>query len=153
VKLGYSLPIVLGLLHFGSAPATGQGFNGLTATALPAALTISTVTAPGQQPLAITDANTTYKVTTILGGAKKITASLNAAMPANVTLTATFNAPGGATSSGPVNLDTTTRDLVTNINSVFNSTNGITYKLSATVLAGVVLVQSRLVTLTLTNYP
>lgn len=153
MKLGYSLPIVLGLLHFSSMPATGQGFNGLSATALPGTLTISTVVAAGQQPTPVTNATTTYTVTTLLGGTKKITASLNAAMPANVTLTATFAAPAGATSTGPVNLDMTTRDLVTNFSNIFNSTNGITYKVSATVLAGVVPIQSRTVTLTITNYP
>jgi hypothetical protein len=152
VKLGYSLLIVLGMLHVCSMPATGQGINGLNATALPGALRILTAVA-GQQPTAVTDASTTYTVTTFFGGSKKITASLNAAMPANVTLTATYNAPSGATSTGPVNLDTTARDMVTNINNEFNSSNGITYTLSATVLAGVVPSQSRTVTLTLTNYP
>lgn len=32
MKLGYSLPIVLGLLHFTSKPTTGQGLKGLSAT-------------------------------------------------------------------------------------------------------------------------
>jgi hypothetical protein len=153
VKLGHSLPIVLGLLHTCSKPATGQGFNGLSATALASTLTISTVIAAGQQPLSVSNTSTTYTVTTFFGGAKKITAGLNAAMPANVTLTATYNAPSGAASTGPVNLDTTARDMVTNITNEFNSSNGITYSLSATVLAGVVPSQSRTVTLTLTNYP
>ena len=153
MKVSYSLPIALGLLLISSQPTTGQGFNGLSVTASPATMTISTVPLAGQQPTPVTDATTSYRVTTLFGGAKKITARLNAATPAGVTLTGTFTAPAGATSNGPVNLDVTARDVVTNINAVFNSTQTITYKLSATVAAGVVPLQSRTVTLTLVNFP
>ena len=115
-------------------------------------MTISTIIAPGQQPTPVVDAGTTYRVTAN-AAAKKITASLDAPMPVGVTLTAQFAAPPGATSSGPIALDATTRDLVTNISNVTNSTNTITYTLSATVLAGVIPLQSRTVLLTLVNFP
>ena len=56
-------------------------------------------------------------------------------------------------SSGAVALDVTTRDMVTNITTVFNSTQTITYVLSATVAAGVIPIQTRTVTITVLNYP
>jgi hypothetical protein len=152
VRLASILLLVLGLLPLGSRPAAAQ-FLGLTVSGSPATMTINSVTAAGQQPTPKVDASTTYKVLVFLAPAKKITARLNANMPAGVTLTAQLGAPGGATSNGAIALDVTSRDLVTNISNAFNSTQTITYTLSATVFAGVVPLQSRTVTLTLVNYP
>ena len=152
MKHSHSLPIVLGLLLLiSSRPATAQA-DKLSVSASPATMTITTVPAAGQQPTPVSDASTTYRVTA-MNGPRKITASLNAPMPAGVTLTATFSASAGATSSGPVNLDLSTRDLVININNAFKDLQTITYQLSATVAAGVIPLQSRTVTLTLVTYP
>jgi hypothetical protein len=86
------------------------------------------------------------------GNPKKITAQIGSNMPANVTLTITLAVAAGlGTSVGPVNLDITTRDVVTNITG--NYTAGITYLLSATPAAGVITTQTRVVTLTILNWP
>jgi len=71
-----------------------------------------------------------------VAGVKKITASLDASMPTNTTLTMTMAAPSGATSAGPVVMSTTTTDMVVNIAGINPaSTQAITYAFSATVAA------------------
>ncbi len=148
-----ALLLVLGLA-LNSRPATGQGFNALSASAAPAQNLIINMAIAGQQPTDFVDASATFTVGTIFGGAKKIVASLNTPMPAGVTLTATFPAVGGgSSSSGAVILSTTARDVVINFANIWNQTRNITYRLSATVAAGVVPSQSRIVALTLVNYP
>ena len=151
MKLASSLLLVAGLLLMSGRPAAAQALK-LMVSGSPATMTISTIASPGQQPTAVVDASTDYRVT-VNAQAMKITASLSAPMPVGVTLTAQFAAPPGATSSGPVALDATSRDLVINISNVTNSRNIITYTLSATVAAGVIPLQSRTVLLTLVNYP
>ena len=147
-----ALLLTVGLLLIDSRPIVAQ-FVTLSVTASPATMTINSVAAAGLQPAAKTDATTSYKVTSFLAPQKKITAQLNAPMPVGMTLTATYAALGGGTSSGPVALDATARNMVTNIGTVFGGTAAITYALSATVAAGVVASQTRTVTLTILNYP
>ena len=120
----------------------------------PAALKITAAIA-GSQPTSISNSVTTYTVVTPNPANRtyKITAQLNAPMPANVTLTVTLAAPAGGTSVGPVDLDMTARDVVTGIPRQTNSTQGITYQLSATVLAGVVASTNRNVLLTVLKFP
>jgi hypothetical protein len=146
------LLLTFGLLLSSSRPAVAQIVT-LAVTASPGAMLINSAPAAGSQPSSATDASTSYRLTSLFAPAKKITAQLNAPMPPGVTLTATFAAAGGGTSSGPVALDATARNMVINIGSSLLSTNLITYVLSATVTAGVVPSQSRTVTLTILNYP
>lgn len=124
----------------------------LSVSGSPPALVVSTAVA-GAQPVAVTDASTTYTTSALFLATKKITGQLNANMPAGVTLTIALVAPSGATSNGTVTLDNTPRDLVVNISNLIPATNPITYVLSATVSAGVIPSSSRTVTLTLVNYP
>lgn len=115
----------------------------------PGALRISVAVA-GSQPTSVSNGATTYTITTPNPARTyKMTAQLNAATPAGVTLTATFAAPAGATSVGAVPLDVTARDVVTGIPRSTNATQSITYQLDATVSAGVVASTSRTVTLTI----
>jgi len=121
----------------------------------PALLRISTAVS-GSAPTSVTNATTTYTVTTPFAGnpTYKVTAQLNAEMPAGTTLTATFAAPAiGGTSTGAVALDMTARDMVTGIPKKANNTQGITYTFSATAAAGVVPFTSRTVTLTILVFP
>jgi hypothetical protein len=111
-------------------------------------LTISTATA-GSAPVA-TSAAATWAVTTNQTGAK-ITASLGAAMPAGLTLSANLAAPAGATSLGLVALGTTAVDVVTTITKVAQGALALTYQLDATPAAGVVASSSRVVTYTITG--
>lgn len=148
-----ALLLTIGLLSINSRPVVAQGFVTLSVTASPGAMIINSVAAPGLQPSSKTDATTSYRVTSLFAPQKKITAQLDVPMPAGTTLTATYAALGGGTSSGPVALDATARDMVINIGAAFGGTAAITYVFSATVAAGVVPSQTRTVTLTILNYP
>ena len=120
----------------------------------PAALKITTAVA-GSQPASVSDNSTTYTVVTPNPANRtyKITAQLNAPMPTGVTLTASLAAPAGATSVGAVALDLTARDVVTGIPRQTNATRTIAYQLSATVSAGVITSSTRIVTLTVLQFP
>ena len=138
-----------GLLCFGALAARAQALTILTS---PSAMTINTAIA-GQPPTSKNSNSTSYTVTGKNNRTYKITARLNSAMPPGVSLTVTLTAPTGATSLGPVTLDATTRDLVSNIINKTAEVEQITYVLSATAAAGVVAPQSRTVTFTLTQTP
>jgi hypothetical protein len=146
------LLLTLGLLSVNSRPAVAQIVT-LSVTASPGPLLINSAPAAGMQPSSDTDASTSYRLTSLFAPDKKITAQLNAPMPFGVTLTATFAAAGGGTSTGAIALDATARNMVVNIGTSLFSTSLITYVLSATVAAGVVPSQTRTVTLTVLNYP
>jgi hypothetical protein len=118
----------------------------------PGLLRISTAAA-GAQPTSVSDATTTLHIRSGTGSAKKVTAQINAAMPANVSLSLTIAPPPGATSLGAVPLTTTARDIVTAIPTGVNTNVSMTYALSASVDAGVVSSASRSVTLTLLDSP
>ena len=96
------------------------------------------------------NAPATWAVTTNQSNAK-ITASINAAMPANVTLTVALVAPSGATSSGAQTLGTVATDVVTGITQVAQGALGVTYTLTAATNAGVVASTTRTVTYTITG--
>lgn len=135
-----------------SATATATyevtAINELSASGNPGSLTVTAATA-GSQPDAVTDATTTYAITTN-GTNKKITAAINTAMPAGTTLKVTLAAPTGASSS-QVTLSTTPADAVTGITTLAESGKTITYELSATVAAGVVASGSKTVTYTIVD--
>lgn len=114
-------------------------------------LTISTATA-GSNP---TSASVTvsWAVTTNQAN-QKVTASIDQAMPANVTLFAQLEAPtAGGLSTGPNPLSTTASDLVTGMSTLAESGLDLIYTLSATPAAGVVASTTRTVTYTITAGP
>ena len=121
--------------------------NELSVSGNPGTLTVSTATA-GSAPNAVSDATTTYAITTN-ESSRKITAAIDTAMPAGVTLTAELAAPTGGTSTGAVALGTTAVDSVTGITTLNESAKTITYSLSATSAAGVVTSASKTVTFTI----
>ncbi|MBK1701750.1 hypothetical protein [Thiococcus pfennigii] len=124
--------------------------NEIAVSGNPGNLTVSTATA-GSQPDAVTDDSTTYAITTN-GTNKRITAALDEAMPANVTLSLTATAPaGGASSSGKVALTASAQSVVTGITQVAESEIGLEYELSATVAAGIVASDTVDVTLTIAD--
>jgi hypothetical protein len=128
------------------------GAQSLSVSGSPPTLKIRSATA-GLAPNAVTNATTTYTIAIPSGALRKITARLNSAMPAGVTLTAALAAPPGATSSGAVALDATARTVVNNIPNMGATTRSITYVLTATAAAGVVTVRSRTVTFTVALAP
>ena len=121
--------------------------NELSVSGNPGTLTVSTATA-GSAPNAVSDATTTYAITTN-ESSRKITAAIDTAMPAGVTLTAELAAPTGGTSTGAVALGTTAVDSVTGITTLNEIAKTITYSLSATSAAGVVTSASKTVTFTI----
>jgi hypothetical protein len=146
----FAVLLCVALLPFGNG-ALGAQTIGVSGN--PALLRVSSAVA-GSEPIAVSNGTTTYTVVTLTPNRLyKVTAQIDAAMPTGLTLTATFNAPPGATSLGAIALDLTARDVVTAIPKNTNSTQGITYQLSATVLAGVVPSTSRNITLTIVRVP
>lgn len=129
-----------------------QAVNEISVTGNPAALTVSTATA-GSNPDTVTDSSTAYSISTN-ESTKKITGQITAGgnMPANVTLELSLAAPTGGSSSGYVSLNSTgASDLVTAISTIAESSKTITYRLSATVGAGEVVSDTRVVTITLSD--
>lgn len=132
---------------------TAAGAQTLSVSGNPGLLRISTAIA-GSEPIAVTNASTTYTVVTgNPNRVHKITARLDAPTPVGVTLTASLAAPAGASSLGPVALDGTARDVVIDIPRRTTATQAITYTLSATVAAGVIPNSTRTVTLTIIQQP
>jgi cytoskeletal protein RodZ len=128
-----------------------SAINEISVSGNPAPMAVSTATA-GSEPNQVADSTTTYNITTN-GTGKKITGALSADMPSNVTLKVNLTAPTGGTSQGDVILELTggAKNLVTGITQKAESSLGITYKLSATVLAVVVALDTRTVTLTVAD--
>jgi hypothetical protein len=126
-----------------------SGAQTLTVSGNPGLLQITSAVA-GSQPTAVSNAATTYTVTTPTANKTyRITAQLNANMPAGVTLTATLAAPPSGTSSGAVTLTTAAQNVVTGIPKNTNAARGITYQLNGNVSAGVIASTNRMVTFTL----
>jgi hypothetical protein len=124
-----------------------QAINQIAVTGSPS-LTISTAVA-GNAPTSVTAA-ASYAITTNQSN-RKITASLNTAMPADVTLSVALAAPSGASApASPVVLTTGAQDVVTGVSLLNAAALSITYTLSATSAAGVVPSSSKTVTYTVT---
>lgn len=126
-----------------------QAIDEISVSGNPGPLVVSTATA-GSQPDQVTDTSTTYSITTN-GTNKKITGAIDTAVPAGVTLQVNLAAPTGATSLNDVTLSITAADLVTGISQVAESALTVTYKLSATVTAGVIVSTSKTVTFTIAD--
>lgn len=124
----------------------------LSVTGSPAPMVVNTAPAGGT-PAVVTDNSTSYTIVNSGNGLMHLTAQINSPMPTGVTLTAQFAAPSNAVSSGQITLSTTAQNVITSINNHTTVSSGITYRLSATIAAGVVTVQSRTVTLTLVQGP
>jgi len=128
-----------------------SAINAITVSGNPAALTVNAATA-GSAPTSVSDATTTYAITTNETG-KKITGAINTDMDAGLTLTVNLVAPTGGSSAGATSLSSVAADLVTGITTLNESGKTITYNLSATSAAGVVGSASKTVTLTIVDGP
>ena len=134
-------------LAFGARDARAQ----ISVSGSPAAMKV-TVAVAGSAPTAVSNALTTYSLASNPpSGHYAVTASINSPMPAGVTLTIKLAASRG-TSAGVVTLSTVAQNVVTGVTQrMFGQV--ITYNLSATAAAGVVPLQTRIVTLTQVNTP
>ncbi|CAI07689.1 hypothetical protein ebA2787 [Aromatoleum aromaticum EbN1] len=130
-----------------SATYEVQPINELSVSGNPGALVINAATA-GSAPNQVSDATSSYAITTN-ESTRRITAAIDTAMPAGVTLKVSLAAPTGATSAGAVTLGTVATDVVTGISTLNESGKVITYTLDATSAAGVVTSASKTVTYTI----
>ncbi|MEO8560634.1 MAG: hypothetical protein ABI601_01075 [bacterium] len=138
---------IAGLLLYGSRPAAAQQ------PLSPAGPIVVASAVAGAQPTAVIYAAPGYSGVVPFVGQKKIVAQLNSNTPAGVTLAVRITGGTSGTSLGYVNLDISTRDIVLATTPGFYNTVNISYRLSATVAAGVVASTSRTVTFTLLDYP
>ena len=126
-----------------------QQINEFSVTGSPN-LNISSTPA-GQEPAEVTDSSSACAVTTN-GTNKRITARIDAAMPAHTTLKVSVAAPPGSGSSqGFITLTTSASNVVTGISHAAGSNCTVTYKMIATVQAGVLPTDTRTVTFTLSD--
>jgi hypothetical protein len=153
------LPLMLALFSTGVARGSDVGSHGvsfdfqeineISITGSPN-LSISSALA-GQEPSDAMDKSASCAITTN-GTGKRITASIDTAMPTNAILKVAVVAPAGSgTSAGEVILSTPAVSVVTGINQVAATSLAITYKFSATVKAGVLPTDTRTVTFTLSD--
>jgi hypothetical protein len=120
----------------------------------PGPLTITTGTAGVDALDAVTDNSTTYSITQNFGNTVKITAHMDAALPAGYQLSLGLASTKG-TSAGTVDISNATSgsavDVVTGIQRGADAGQTITYTFSASATAGPLASTSKIVTLTLTN--
>lgn len=122
--------------------------NEIALSGSPAPLVINAAVA-GAEPMSVTDQSTTWAVTTN-ELARKVTAATGA-LPTGVSLEIAMAAPAGASTLGFVTLATTAQDIVTDIATAQASALQVTYRLSATVQAGIVAPASATITFTITS--
>lgn len=141
------------MLLCGSSSESRAQMTALTVSGSPGTMTVNTAVA-GLAPTPAVNAITTYFVRAKNpAGPQKIIAQINAPMPAGTTLSINMAAPVGGTSLGNVVLGVAPQDIVVNVDHVNGETRGITYTFTATLAAGVVPAQSRIVTLSIVPYP
>lgn len=126
-----------------------QEINEISVSGNPNSLNINFAIA-GFQPSNVFDATTSYTLSSN-GTNKKITGSINGAMPSNTYLLVSLTAPTGATSVGWQPLSTTANNLVTGVSTVAESGLTISYQFGANVNAGVMSAAQRIVTFTITD--
>jgi hypothetical protein len=120
----------------------------------PAPLTITTGTAGSDNLVAATDNSTTYSITQNFGNTVKVTANLDAALPAGYTLTITLASTKG-TSIPNVDISNATAGSAANVVTAMNigadANQAIAYSFSALASAGTLASTAKTVTLTITN--
>ncbi|HEY6951393.1 MAG TPA: hypothetical protein VI758_03235 [Bacteroidota bacterium] len=150
------------LVEFAGAQATAtQSLNlavntvyKIATSGNPGALTITTGTAGTDALSSVSDNSTTYSITQNFANTVKITANLDAALPAGYTLQLNMASTKG-TSAGSVDISNATAasalNVVTAINRGADAGQAISYTFSALASAGTLSSTSKTVTLTLTN--
>ncbi len=127
-----------------------QAINEINIDDASVTLTVNTAVA-GSQPTQVSQA-TTYDITTNCStNGKKLTAAINTAMPAGLTLSLNVAAPTGGSSAGTTTITNVAADVVTGIDAVAESDIAMTFYLDATAGAGVIGAASKTLTLTLVD--
>lgn len=149
------LGAVLLSVELGAQTATQEvrfqvtAINQIGVTGGPAPMVISSAVA-GSAPTSVTASGGSYAITTNEAN-KKITASLDAALPTGVQLEVSLAAPQGASSAGEMPLSTAAADLVTGISTLAASALPITYRLSAEPTVHMPTPVARIVTFTIVS--
>ena len=162
MKLFRSLIVIAGITAFATSAAAQtatqdvtysvSAINQISVSATAYTLAVTTATA-GSAPTAASSSGLTWAITTNEDD-RKVTAQLDANMPANVTLTANMTAPSSGVSGGAKALSlTTAQEMVTSIDKQEASGLSLVYTLSATTAAGVVSSGTRTVTYTIVAGP
>ncbi|MFH1453552.1 MAG: hypothetical protein ABIH00_06200 [Armatimonadota bacterium] len=126
-----------------------DAINELAFDAADITLTIdSCIFGAGTQPL-LTAETVHYDITTNETAGKKITAALNANMPADTSISVTALAPTGGIGPPFITLSTTASNVVISIETVAESSINCNITLKATVAAGLPPDGSRIITFTL----
>jgi hypothetical protein len=160
MKLVRILPVAALLLGFAGVASAQTATQTVTISVTDlSTITVSADPAPLSAAAGgtdVTDATTTYSVTTNSTTAKKITGYISSAMPTGTTLSVSLADPdgaGAAASAGAVVLSSTTsgtaQDLVTGITQLTASGKQISYVLPAGVTAAAASNLSRTVTFTI----
>jgi hypothetical protein len=145
--VGGSLPVMASPTAEQTMSITVDSINEISVSG---AVTLHITTAtPGQAPTPVTDATTTYSITTNQGG-MKITARIDSAMPSGMALNLTATATTGGSSTGKKSLTTADQDVVTGVGQV-SETKALSYELTATAAAGTLAATTRTVTFTITQ--
>ena len=126
-----------------------NAINQIGVSGNPAPLVVSTATA-GSAPTSVTAGGSSYAITTNEAN-KKITASIDQALPAGVQLEVSLDAPSGAASVGQVVLTTAPADVVTGISAISAASLAITYRLSASATVQMPTAATRTVTFTVVS--
>jgi len=151
--------VALAIIALGAATAQAQtatqtvtyAVNAINQIAFAGSPTLTITTAvAGSAPTSVSNATSTWAVTTNQTGAK-ITASIPTNMPTGLTLSVNLTAPATAASTGYQSLSTVPVDVVTTLTKLNQASLAVTYKLDATAGAGVVASSSRVVTYTITG--
>lgn len=161
-KLGSFSSSFLIWSFFSSCFADSSGSSNVTYTVPPVSiLTVSgnvafgafATPAAGSDFSSLTDNSTTYNVTNNAGSSsRKVTVQLGAALPTGISLSASLNAPTGATSSGTTAVSSTSAvTVVTAIGNGAFPSNGITYSILAAVATASVATATIALTYTLTS--
>jgi hypothetical protein len=118
----------------------------------PVSLVISDAIA-GSDPTPVTNSSTSYNITHNSSLTGKITANINSALPAGLTLKLTMTAGSLGTSAGQVDISnaTTAVDVITGIGLGKAAGQGITYDFSASLAAGAFASTVKTVTFTVSN--
>jgi len=150
------------LVQNAAAQATANQTLSLTVNAVykiatsgnPGGLTITTGTAGTDALTTVSDNTTNYSITQNVAGTVKVTANLDAALPAGYTLQMNLASTKG-TSAGTVDVSGTTPgaavNVVTGVAMGADAAQTITYTFGANASAGTLLSTNKIVTLTLTN--
>ena len=135
-----------------AAEAQGANVGRITVGASPALFRVNIAVA-GFEPLPVVRTSTVSVRASKANKPQQVMVSLDAPLPAGLTMTLDMTTPTGATSPGTVTLDATARALMTDISNTAVETETLTYTFSATVAAGVVAAEFRTVTFTITAWP